>query len=275
MPIMPRHRSSAFIVDAHVHIFPDSVAPKAVTSMEQHSGITLATDGTLSGLTRSMATAGIHYAVTLPVSMRLDQVAGINRHALALHTPGLIPFGSLYPRMPDFRDEIRRLREGGIRGVKLHPDHQSFFVDDESLFPLYEALAESGLLLAVHAGKNINLPAPARCTPERLAHVVKRVPGLKLMAAHLGGWKHWDGVERYLVGLPLWMDTSFALGYCPREQFLRIIRRHGVKWFLFGTDSPWVDQAQAVNAFRQTPLTPEEKQAILWDNAAALLNLRG
>lgn len=272
--VMPSRASNLFIVDTHVHIFPDTVAAKAVAKMEQHSGIKLATDGTLAGLTRSMATAEIRYAVTLPVSTRPDQVPGINRHALTLRTiPGIIPFGSLHPKIPNFRDEIRRLADGRIRGVKMHPDHQSFFIDEESLFSLYEALAESGLILAIHAGGNINLPDPARCTPERLANVIRKVPGLKIMAAHLGGWKHWKEVERHLVGLPLWMDTSFTLGHCPLEQILRIVRRHGAHRILFGTDSPWVDQAQAVEELMQTPFTPQEKRAILWDNATALLNL--
>ncbi len=270
---MIRHGFQGSIIDTHVHIFPDAVAPKAVANMERDSDTRLAADGTLSGLTRSMNAAGITHAVNLPVSMRPDQVAGINRHALGLRAPGIIPFGSLYPRTPDFQDQIRRLTDGGIRGVKLHPDHQSFFIDEEALFPLYEALTESGLILAVHAGNNINLPAPARCTPARLANVVKRFPGLKIIAAHLGGWKHWDDVERHLVGLSLWMDTSFTLGYCPLEQILRIIRRHGADRFLFGTDSPWVNQKTARAKFMRTPLTQSEKQAILWDNAAILLNL--
>ncbi len=265
--------ATPWIVDAHVHIFPDSVAGKAIANMEKKSGLKMANDGTLAGLTRSMVAADIAYAVTLPVSTRPDQVTGINRHALALRTPGIIPFGSLHPLFSNFRDEIRRLTDGGIRGVKMHPDHQSFWVDDATLFPIYEALAESGLILVLHAGENINLPDPARGTPERLAGVIKRFPDLKIIVAHLGGWRHWDEVECHLVGLPLWLDLSFVFGHCPMEQVMRIIRRHGTEKILFGTDSPWVDQAQAVAAWKQTPLSPHEKQAFFRDNASNLLKL--
>ena len=270
---MSTRASNALIIDAHVHIFPDAVAGKAIANMEKNSGLKMATAGTLSGLTRSMAAGGIAYAVTLPVSTRPDQVPGINRHALALKTPGIIPFGSLHPQYSNFRDEIRRLTDGGIRGVKMHPDHQSFWVDDSALFPLYEALAESGLILTLHAGGNINLPDPARGTPQRLANVIKQFPGLKIIAAHLGGWQHWDEVERHLAGLPFWMDLSFVLGHCPMEQVVRIIRRHGADRIMFGTDSPWVDQARAVADWKQSPFTPREKQAFFRDNAADLLKL--
>ncbi len=261
------------IIDAHVHIFPDAVAGKAIAAMEKHSGLKMATDGTLAGLLRSMAAAGIAHSVSLPVATRPDQVPGINRHALALKAPGIIPFGSLHPQVPQFRDEIRRLVEGGIRGVKMHPDHQSFWADDPAVFPLYEALAGSGLILALHAGGNINLPDPARGTPARLAAVIRKFPGLKIMAAHLGGWRHWDDVERHLAGLPLWLDLSFVLGHCPFEQVQRIIRRHGADRILFGTDSPWTDQARAVAEWTQTPFTSGEKRGFFRDNAAALLGL--
>jgi predicted TIM-barrel fold metal-dependent hydrolase len=270
---MPNRASNPFIVDAHVHIFPDAVAGKAIANLEKHSGLKMATDGTLAGLKRSMAAAGIRYSVTLPVSTRPDQVPGINRHALALRTPGIIPFGSLHPQYSDCRDEIRRLREGGIKGVKMHPDYQAFNVADPAVFPIYEALAEAGLILFLHAGGNVNLPPPDRCAPAGLAVVVKTFPGLKIVAAHLGGWRHWDAVERHLAGLPLWLDLSFVLGYCPLDQVQRIIRGHGAQHFLFGTDSPWVDQTRAVAEWKQTPFRPDEKRAFLGDNAAALLKL--
>ena len=98
-------------------------------------------------------------------------------------------------------------------------------------------------------------------------------PGLTLIAAHFGGFERWDDVERELVGLPVYLDTSFTVGYAPDEQFVRMVRRHGVERVLFATDAPWQDHAATLAAFRRLPLTPEEQAAILWGNAARLFQL--
>ncbi|MGN1080762.1 MAG: amidohydrolase family protein [Acutalibacteraceae bacterium] len=42
---------------------------------------------------------------------------------------------------------------------------------------------------------------------------------------------------------------------------------------LFGSDSPWVSQKKFVRTFDSLPFTAEEKQAILCNNAKALLGI--
>lgn len=264
------------LIDSHVHIYPDAIAARAIANMEQHAGYKMATDGTLSALKKSMEISGITHAVTLPVSTRPGQVASINRYALSLlKEKTIIPFGNIDPRVPDFKDELKRLRDGGIKGVKMHPDHQDFYVDDESVFPVYEAIADNGLILYLHAGRNIDLPEPVHCSPRRLATLLRRMPSLLTVAAHMGGWRMWDEVEPSLVGIPnLWLDTSFAAGYIEEERFLRIIRRHGIERIFFGTDSPWLNQAKALADFKRIALSAEEKEAILWNNACKFLHLK-
>ena len=259
------------IIDAHTHIFPDKIAAKAVVNMRRNSPVPLASNGTLNGLLESMVEAQITRSVVLPVSTKPEQVKSINRFAVELRqNQKIIPIGSLHPKLPDLRNEIKRLKDHGIRGVKMHPDYQAFFVDDEKIFPIYEALAAEELILYLHAGKNINLPDPPCCTPERLARVAKIFPQLKLVAAHLGGWRMWDDVERYLVGTDVWFDTSFVSAYINQEQFLKIIRNHGVEKIIFGTDSPWNGQSKSVREIMNLPLPKHEMDLILGQNAAKL-----
>jgi len=300
------------IIDAHVHIFPDSVAPKAIANLQRHAPHPLATDGTLTGLQASMAKAGIDKSIILPVSTNPDQVPSINRYAVKLNqiqkdaplydcgdpaaprtgisksksiaterdghliiTPlrPIIAFGSLHPDFSNFRDEIKRLKDFGVKGVKMHPDYQNFDADEKKLFPLYEALAEAGLVLYLHAGENINIKEKPRCTPEKLANILKNFPQLKLIAAHLGGWNLWDETERFLVGSSIYLDTSFTLGYIKTEQFLRIVRSHGIEKIIFGSDSPWNDQKKSTNDILDLPLSREEKNSILGKNSASLFFL--
>ena len=63
------------------------------------------------------------------------------------------------------------------------------------------------------------------------------------------------------------------VGLMGEEQFVRIIRAFGAHRILFGTDSPWGGQAEDLALFRTLPLTQEEQQAILGDNAQRLFGL--
>ena len=91
--------------------------------------------------------------------------------------------------------------------------------------------------------------------------------------AHLGGYRMWDEVERWLVGRPCFFDTAYVPGRIDEDRFLRIVRAHGAGRVLFATDSPWGEPAGDMAWLRSTGLEPAEVNRILGDNAAALLGI--
>ena len=97
----------------------------------------------------------------------------------------------------------------------------------------------------------------------------KHIQPEKLILAHMGGWRLWDEVEEKLVGLPFYMDTAVVLNRrfpvrLGNEQFVRMVRKHGADKILFGTDSPWYDQKQALEDFDNTGLNDDEKKLDSW-----------
>ena len=80
-------------------------------------------------------------------------------------------------------------------------------------------------------------------------------------------------MEEYLVGEKVYFDTAVVLGVIPEEQFVRMVRNHGVEKILFGTDSPWAGQKEFVDYMKQCPLTEEEKERIFSQNALELLGI--
>jgi predicted TIM-barrel fold metal-dependent hydrolase len=134
-------------------------------------------------------------------------------------------------------------------------------------------MADAGLIAFFHAGVDIGLPPPVHCPPDRLARVLDRVPELTVAAAHFGGFKMWDDVEKFLIGRDLWLDTSFTLAWMPADRFVRMARKHGIDKVLFGTDSPWADQGDEISLLEQSGLTEEELGAVFYDNAASLLRI--
>lgn len=263
------------IIDMHAHTFPDALAARAVAQLSARAGVPAYTDGTCDGLHASMQRAGIGMSAVMPVATKPSQVRAINAWAVEMNTryADLVCFGVLFPGAEGWEAEIAQLRADGIRGVKLHPDYQDFFVDDPAALALYRAMADAGLILLLHAGVDIGLPPPIHCPPERLARALDAVPELTIIAAHMGGYAQWDDVERYLAGRNLYLDTCYTLPDLGAERMVALIRAHGAERVLFGTDSPWKDQAADVAALRALPLTPEEQTAILGENARRLLEL--
>ena len=262
------------IIDIHTHVFPDQLAARAVKQLAGLSGEQAPIDGTAGGLEASKRKNGIALSVTQPVSTKGSQVSSINAFAVELNKrPALINFGSLFPDYEGNTAEIRRLKTAGIKGVKFHPDYQNFFVDEERMFPLYRQMADVGLIAFFHAGVDIGLPPPVHCTPDRLVKILDRVPELTVVAAHFGGFKMWDDVEKHLIGRSLWLDTSYTLAWFPAGRFVKMARKHGMEKIVFGSDSPWADQGEEIKLHAESGLTESELAAVFHDNAARLLGI--
>jgi len=261
------------VIDFHTHCFPDQLADKAVTSLSAKAGIPAMLDGTLGDLKRSMEANCITGSVLLNIATKPLQAMNINNWATQVQDEDVISFGSIHPLCEDWVNELKRIKELGLRGIKFHPEYQEFYVDDEAMFPIYELAFDLGLVIAFHAGEDIGFPPPYHCTPERLATLLQRFKGGKIVAAHMGGYKYWDEVEKHLVGKDIYFDTSYAVGIMDSEQAKRIIFNHGYDRILFGSDSPWKDQGWSVQSIKNLGLGPEVEEAIFYKNAVRLLGL--
>ena len=258
------------VIDIHTHCFPDAIVERAMEVLIANCGVQPALNGTCSDLQASMRKAGVDKSVIMPIATKPAQARSINRWAAEINESysDLISFGSIHPAQEDLQDEIERIAADGIKGVKFHPDYQEFFVDDPGLVPMYRALADAGLIVLFHAGIDIGLPPPVHCTPDKLARVLDSVPELTIIAAHMGGYKCWEDVHRYLVGRDVYFDTSYSMADLGPEAMTALIKAHGPDKILFATDSPWTDQSEELAAIRALPFAAAEIEAITGGNAA-------
>ena len=261
------------IIDFHTHFFRDDIAAAAVGKLEQTSGTKAFTDGTLAGLIKSMDRAGIEKSVVLQVATKPGQVSSINNHSLGIQNDRIQFMAAFYPHSPDWKKDLQAIAESGFRGIKLHPDYQKFLPDDPALLPVFDMVRQLGLILYTHAGNDISFEPPGGGGPHRLATLLDSLPGLKLHAAHLGGFTMWDAVEECLVGRDMTIDTSYTLGFIEDKRVLKIIRDHGVENVLYGSDSPWQDQKLEVEKLSALGLTDDELEMIFSANAKRLLGL--
>ena len=283
------------VTDFHTHAFPDGLAAAALEKLSGLGHIRPFTDGTAAGLSASMSRAGVDYSIVLLVATSPRQVPRINDSAAQLNQDwsdgGLFSFGCIHPDYEDWRAELARVAELGLKGLKLHPAYQEVSLDDPRYLRILDRAGELGLIVVTHTGIDVGYPDQDFCSPESARRAVDQVGPVRLVLAHMGGWKQWDHVAELLAGTSVYLDTSFSTGtmnalddgyYCPEdlallsgESFLALVRAFGVERILFGTDSPWTGQAESIAWLRALPgLTAPEREAILGGNAAALLGLK-
>lgn len=262
--------------DFHTHAFTDELAERALSGLSETSGKIPVTDGTVKGLREIMDKNNIKEFMVLPVATKPSQQTTINNWASGIMGDGLYACGTVHPDSDNALDEIERIKSLGLYGIKFHSEYQNFCPDEERMFPIYRKIAETGLVAVFHGGFDPCGDGEIRCTPERMARAVGRVPELKFVVAHLGGLNLWDCVEKYLAGKfhNLWLDVSVIASFdIDENQLLRIIRSHGTDRILFGSDCPWDNPANEINMINRLPLTDTDREKIFFRNAHELLKL--
>ena len=277
------------VIDFHNHFYPDKIAKAAIEKLTKCADIVAYTDGTISGLSEDLKNSGYDLGVILPVATAPKQVENINTRAVAIHEtyPNLISFASMHPDYENYKDEIFRIKELGLKGIKFHPDYQETFFDDERYIKIMDEAFKQDLIVVVHAGLDIGLPKPIHTGVEQILNVLDHFGdrASKLVLAHTGGWGLWEDVYEEIAGRNVYIDISFSLGttkrlstgeplkLCDDDTLIKIVRKHGIDKVLYGTDSPWGDHKAMLDKFLSLPFTKEEQDKILYQNAKKLLKI--
>jgi len=254
------------IIDTHVHIYPDKIAHRAAESIGDFYQIPMSQDGTVGTLLEKGAAAGISRYLVHSVALTWERVRSINDFiaaSVAAQPEKFIGFGAMHPDHPEMEKELDRIVALGLRGVKIHPDTQLFHLDDPAAIRMFEAMEERGLALLAHTGDH-RYPYSQ---PERMARALDKVPSLRAICAHFGGWSVWSDAWKILAGRNnVWVDTSSSLYAIAPEEAVKIIHRYGADRCFFATDYPMWEPGEELARFMALPLTGEEREMILHRN---------
>ncbi len=262
------------LIDFHTHCFPDHLAPKALQNLQQVVHRAPCTDGTSKDLLEKCGGWGVDAAVCLNIATSPAHQTKVNDFAISINDrQQIFAFGSVHAENPDAVQEIYRLHEAGILGIKLHPDFQNFDVLDRRMVPIYDACAEVGMLCLFHSGRDPISPDHVHVQPDQVLRIRKLFPRLRMILAHMGGLSMWDEVEEKLLGTGIFMDTAYTKGQLPPEQFVRMIHKHGAENILFGSDCPWQSSRETADYIDSLPISSVEKDRIYYQNAKELLQM--
>ena len=266
------------IIDTHTHIFPDKIASKTVEALATKSSTLPYSDGTEKGLLLAMERAGVDISLALPVLTKPTQFDSITAFALGVNERykdekrRIISFGGIHPDCDDVYAKLVYLKENGVKGIKIHPDYQGTFIDDERFIRIISIAKELDLIVVTHAGVDVGfLDMPVRCTPERAKKVIKATGHKKLVFAHYGGYLMWKEVLDTLCVEDVYFDTGYTFNSIDDNTFKEILARHGDDKILFATDSPWQDLKTCVDKVKSLNLGEVTEQKIFYKNAIKLL----
>ena len=172
--------------------------------------------------------------------------------------------GTVHPDSDTLKEDVESIISLGLRGVKLHPDFQRFKIDDYRCLKIYE-LCEGRLPVLLHCGDH----RFDFSNPNRLRPILEIFTGLDVIGAHFGGWSVWQEAEDMLSEFSNFsVDTSSSLYALSPEKAKEIIRRFGASRVMFATDYPMWSIREELARIDSISLTADEREAILYKNAA-------
>jgi len=253
------------IIDVHAHIFPQKIEKIATEAIGAFYDYPMKHSGSVARLLESGERAGVTGYVVFSTATTPAQVVKINDFILGecAENAQFIGLGTMHPHFDDYKAELDRIYAAGVRGIKLHPDFQKFFIDCDELLPIFEYLQEKHMFLITHAGD----PRHHFSDPRRVARVAKLYPQLNIIAAHFGGWGEWALGRESLADLPnIYVDTSSTFGCSGIENVKKGFEAFDNSHIFFGDDFPMWDHAEEIAMLRSLGLPQDVLDGVLGGN---------
>ncbi len=169
---------------------------------------------------------------------------------------------------PEFiRAEAARCVRAGARAIKLH---MSLNARDHRHDVICQLAADYDIPIVMHSWYKMAQKYPHESDGSDMAYMAKRNPRTKVVAAHLTGLGRRGVLD--LADIPnAFIDTS---GCLPEIDLVEYgVRYMGSERVLFGSDYAGRCYEMQVGRILDAGITDEQKQDILWRNAARMLHL--
>lgn len=191
---------------------------------------------------------------------------------------------SLTGRAPfDLAATEERLRRKEVVGLKLYPGYEYYYPTDGVCERIYDLAMAYDVPVMIHTGDTYNIRAKIKYShPLHVDEVAVDHPDLKIVMAHLGNPWFRDTAEIIYKNPNVYADISgLVLGDIKTgfegwlaDQVKEIIGFAGdPDKLLYGTDWPIVNMGPYLRLIDRLGLEPEDREKILWRNAAHLFPL--
>jgi len=189
-----------------------------------------------------------------------------NRHILESakkYSDRLVSFVRINP----WKDQPERLREAfdsGFRGLKLHPNDESFYPNDSLVFPFLEVCEKTKKPVIIHSHQQ-------GIQPCLIGDLADHFPSVPIMIAHMG--------------IDLYQDSMFVAKKCPNvyletaqcpfthrigKNLVEVLGEGKIVW---GSDIPYHFHEIEKQKMELAGLTEREFEAITLHNIARIVGI--
>jgi len=241
----------------------------------------------------------LEWITTLPLARAVnDELAEIQRKSAGR----LIGCAHVPPLADGAQDElIRAVRNLGLRAVNLNTHVEGKYLHHPDFRPFLRTIAELAVPIVLHASTDAPVVAALQGDGTMLSRVMdqtaltvyllssgllEELPALRFIIPHMGGsffairkrigFGYWQSpLSARAAGLErMWFDT--APGVWDPIDIAYCVGNSGIRRTVLGTDyptfQPWMKRA--VEVAQAAALTGEQRDALLWGNAAELFQLQ-
>jgi uncharacterized protein len=268
----------------HAHVFPPAVNP----------------EGTFDRLSRLMDACGIVEQVCFaPFAHQIASQKIHHNEWLAkelqsrkqMHGFGTVDFRHHVDPQP-IADQIKRIRELGLRGIKLHPNAQEFDVLAPEAMEAYAAAEKHGLFITFHTG--VHAYRISHYHVLKFDEVAEKFPNLAFSMEHMGGYSFFAECLAVIVnripfppvpgkrcmvygGLTSVFTPHFCrFWYMPKDRLIEAVAQATPDQLIFGLDFPYnleENVKMGIRAIKELGLPEADTQKILGGNLRQALQL--
>jgi predicted TIM-barrel fold metal-dependent hydrolase len=210
--------------------------------------------------------------------MLYKDIAGVNlRLARDCRQYGrdlFVPFGSVNPKLPDWREDVRRCHEDHhMPGIRLHPNYHGYDLADPGFAELLRLANQRGLIVQIAlCMEDIRTQHPLMRVPPvdvtALAAAVSREPGIRMVLLNCTGNIGQERLRPVLSAGNVCMDISMVEG---AGGIGRLLEDVPIDKVVFGSYHPFYYFESAWLKMRESDLTDQQRTTIFEGNARRLL----
>jgi len=186
-------------------------------------------------------------------------------------------------RAADLADLRSLLKQELIKGLKLYPGYEAYYVHDPRMRVVYELAGEFGVPVMIHTGDTFDPKGKVKYAhPLEVDEVAVDFRDVTFVICHLGNPWVTDAMEVIYKNPNVVGDISgLTLGQFEErfEQYMLQVVKQVVAFagdpssLLYGTDWPICEMGSYIRFVRNLNLTPEETELIFWKNSARIFNI--
>jgi len=275
-------KSFPFILDAHVHIFPEGIF-KSVWKWFDKYGYPIRYRLDAAELLNFLLLHGVGHVIALQYAHKPGISQGLNQFMAEIcnqFSPKVTGMATVFPGEKGVKDILKKAFSIGLKGVKLHSHVQCFDMNSKDMDIIYDLCSSENMPIVIHAGREPNSPAYSYapyllCSAEKLERVIKDYPDLKICVPHLGTDEYLEYKQLIEKYDNLWLDTAMVLtDYFPNNKPFPLNEMRTER-IMYGSDFPNIPFAwdRELKQIEKSGLSDHILKQILGKNAAEFFSI--